>query len=898
MLIMSVANALQDSNSKAIETTFQPAFIVGTSEKKDSLRILHVDDDQGFLEASKQILTMDNNFEIEAASSVDEAFQKMEKQTYDAIVSDYEMPLKNGLDFLKELRQQQRDLPFILFTGKGREEVAVKALNLGADSYINKNGSPETVYGELADAINKTVERKKTRKSLVESESKYRMLVEKSLQGIIIAQGAPPRIAFANASMGKILGYSFEEFTSFSPSEVAALIHHEDRTVFFNRFRNRLEGKQAHNSHEFRAVRKDGSIVWMEAFATLIEYNGQPALQAMFLDINERKKAEEDLRESEESFLSLIDSMDDLVFILGLDGTYKNYYQPSHRSELIAAPEEFIGKHFPDVLPPHVADLFQAAVKRIEASGETQEFDYYLEMNGKKLWYNARLSPTKDPSGQKTSVVAVVRNITERKKMEESLEKEQQELNRIIDSSPIIIFYKDKEGKIIRVNKTLSEALKIPKQKFPGKTAFDIYPAEIAREMANDDLAVLQSGHPRLGIIQQYKSASGMRWVQTDKVPILDENGVSTGLIGFAQDITERKKAEEALKESETKFRMYMENSPVAVFVSGSEGKYQYVNEAASRLLGYSTKELLSMAIPQIVFEEELPATLNDFANFQETGKMLKEARLKNKDGQAVYVILNAVKLPNGKLIAFCENITERKRAEESLDRMLNELVSVNEKLGVVGSLTRHDARNKLSVINGNIFLLKKKHSDCADMMDRLGAMEQACNSVVKIFDFAKMYEQLGVEELSFINVEKTIDEAVALFSGSLNVKIINECNGLTVLADSFLRQLFYNLIDNSIKHGKRVTKITVHFERANQDNLNLIYEDDGIGVSEQNKLQLFHEGFSTSGLSGYGLYLIRKMMEVYGWAIQENGEPDKGAKFTITIPKINQEGKENFQIA
>ena len=121
----------------------------------------------------KTILVMENNFEIDNASSVDEAFKKMEQQTYDAIVSDYEMPQKNGLEFLKELREQKNEIPFIFFTGKGREEVAVKALNLGADRYINKNGSPETVYCELADAINKTVERKKSRELLAESESKY-----------------------------------------------------------------------------------------------------------------------------------------------------------------------------------------------------------------------------------------------------------------------------------------------------------------------------------------------------------------------------------------------------------------------------------------------------------------------------------------------------------------------------------------------------------------------------------------------------------------------------------------------------------------------------------------------------------------------------------------------------
>ena len=94
-------------------------------------------------------------------------------------------------------------------------------------------------------------------------------------------------------------------------------------------------------------------------------------------DITDCKKAEEVLRESEESFRSLIDSMDDLVFVLGFDGIFKNYYQPSNKKELYAAPEEFVGKHFLHVLPSHVAELCQAAMKRIEGSGETQEFDYF-----------------------------------------------------------------------------------------------------------------------------------------------------------------------------------------------------------------------------------------------------------------------------------------------------------------------------------------------------------------------------------------------------------------------------------------------------------------------------------------------------------------------------------------
>lgn len=121
--------------------------------KKSVISVLHVDDDACFLEVSKQILMMENTFELKTALSADEALSILEKRSFDVIVSDYDMPQKDGLKLLKELREKKLETPFILFTGHGTEEIAIQALNLGADHYINKQGDPETVYGELAHHI-------------------------------------------------------------------------------------------------------------------------------------------------------------------------------------------------------------------------------------------------------------------------------------------------------------------------------------------------------------------------------------------------------------------------------------------------------------------------------------------------------------------------------------------------------------------------------------------------------------------------------------------------------------------------------------------------------------------------------------------------------------------------
>ena len=198
-----------------------------------------------------------------------------------------------------------------------------------------------------------------------------------------------------------------------------------------------------------------------------------------------------------------------------------------------------VREFFPDVESSWIEILGKVAL-----TGESIHFENYNH-NTDRYFDVFAFSPIKG------KFVVLLMDNTQHKKTEESLEKEHQELNRIIDSSPIIIFYKDKEGKFIRVNQAFAKAQKIPKEKFLGKTVFDFYSAEIAQGMANDDLEVLKSGHPRLGIIEQYESANGIRWVQTDKMPTFDKNGIVTGLVGFAQDITERRKAEKALQESE-----------------------------------------------------------------------------------------------------------------------------------------------------------------------------------------------------------------------------------------------------------------------------------------------------------------------------------------------------------
>ena len=152
--------------------------------------------------------------------------------------------------------------------------------------------------------------------------------------------------------------------------------------------------------------------------------------------------------------------------------------------------------------------------------------------------------------------------------------------------------------------------------------------------------------------------------------------------------------------------------------------------------------------------------------------------------------------------------------------------------------------------------MAKQRLSEDPVALDYLNGVNSAVEQLEKIFDYAETYEMLDAEEVSYANVENSINESARLFSDLNGAKLMNECHGLTVLADSLLRQLFYNLIHNSLRHAEKLSQIRVYYKEVKEDKLNLVYEDDGIGIPEDEK-KIFKEGYGKG--TGYGSILNKK---------------------------------------
>jgi two-component system, chemotaxis family, CheB/CheR fusion protein len=220
----------------------------------------------------------------------------------------------------------------------------------------------------------------------------------------------------------------------------------------------------------------------------------------------------------------------------------------------------------------------------------------------------------------------------------------------------------------------------------------------------------------------------------------------------------------------------------------------------------------------------------------------------------------------------------------------VTEIKKLEDKLMVVSSFTRHDVRNKLLAVNGNLFLAKKLARGQPELEKYLNQIPDTVAKIDRILDVSKSYEMIGSQKIEFIDVGKSFNDAALLFADFKKIEMINEVRGFKVLADQMLSTVFCNLLDNTLKYGKKVTRIRIYTEQQPNGSTKLIYEDDGVGISFEDKMRLFEQGYGKG--TGLGLFLIKRSCYFYGWTISENGEPGKGARFIIEIPATDSKPK------
>ncbi len=350
------------------------------------------------------------------------------------------------------------------------------------------------------------------------------------------------------------------------------------------------------------------------------------------------------------------------------------------------------------------------------------------------------------------------------------------------------------------------------------------------------------------------------------------------GAMNALLDQIEKNQAD--LQESEEKFRSIVETSPNLIWELDAKGRVVYISPTITTTVGYTPEEITGQLVTSLISEEERAASSKKLAQALApgNGQGIFEIAARHRDGRTVILDIRPVRLtdPAGKLKGLrgvAIDITERKRTENALRQVIK-------KFTILSSITRHDILNKLSVLRGFLTMVKRNVTD-EKLLGYIAGEESAAAAIEHQISFTRDYENIGINAPRWMDVRATISLALSHLD-PLPVPVTIDIDDLYIYADPLLEKVFYNLVENAIRHGEKITRISFFCQKFS-DGLSIICEDDGKGVPDSEKENIFiRKYFQHTGL---GLFLSREILNITGIGIQECGEEGAGARFEIFIP-------------
>lgn len=389
-------------------------------EFSEPIHLLHVDDEPNLAEmVAEFVMRVDDQITVDTATSASDGHELLQENDYDCIVSDYEMPGQDGVEFLKVVREDYPALPFLLYTGKGNEEVASEAIAAGVTDYLQKD-SGTSQYEVLANRVRNAVERHRANQQVIETQTWATMLLDYSSDYIFVVD-RNGEITYVSSAVERILGYGTEEVTG---SNAFEFTHPADIEKATDAFTKLLESPQMDVTVEFRAKHADGGNRWLEVRGRNLF--DDPIIDGVLVnarDITDRKKHEQELRQFRREYEMVLETAQDAIFIFDVDETDSGYafylrrLNSAHEATSGLSMSEDRGKTPVELLGEEDGGEIAANFRRCVETSEAISYEEELEMPAGTFYWQTNLSPV-IMEGQVTQLVGIARDITERKKSE------------------------------------------------------------------------------------------------------------------------------------------------------------------------------------------------------------------------------------------------------------------------------------------------------------------------------------------------------------------------------------------------------------------------------------------------------------------------------------------------
>jgi PAS domain S-box-containing protein len=582
---------------------------------------------------------------------------------------------------------------------------------------------------------------------------------------------------------------------------------------------------------------------------------------------------------------------------------------------------------FPRTLDGWAASVHPEDVKRVMAAVQAHlerhavyEEEYRVRTkDGAYRWWSARGAAARTPDGKPVRWIGSITNITERKQAEETLRESEAKYRTLIENIPQKILMKDRSCRWVSINKNLAHDFGFRPEEVVGKVDADLFPPDLAAKYHADDVRIMDTGKAE-ELEERYIQEGRETWVNTIKTPVRGANGEIVGVLGIFWDMTERKRAEEALRESESRFRQLAESLPQLVWTCQPDGPCDYLNRQWVEFTGVPEAQQHGFGwLEQLHPDDRAPTVAAWEAAVASGSDFRVEFRIRRHDGEYRWFDTQAVRLRDAgghtvKWFGSNTDMTERRRVEEEI-RQLNaeleqrvrdrtaELEAANKELETFSYSVSHDLRAPLRGIDGFSRILLEKCSAQLDDegKDSLQRVRAASQRMGELIDDLLTLSRATRAELRRTAVDLTAlaGEIVAELERVEPTRRVRWviAPGLAATGDrQLLRVVLDNLLNNAWKFTSRQAEARIEFgAMKGEQGCAFFVRDNGVGFDMAYAGKLFgafqrlHATADFPG-TGIGLATVQRIIHRHGGRVWAEGQVNHGATFYFTLPETSQQ--------
>ncbi len=829
---------------------------------QDDVNVLLVDDEPGILDLAKIYLEKEEeDFVVETVLSGKEAVELLEERDYSCIVSDYQMPEMNGLELLEVVREDlEIEVPFIMFTGRGREEVAIKALNLGADRYIQKGGDPNSQYAVLAEAIKQEHKSYKTEMDLIQSEREKRLVLDTTTE-LISYMDTDLTIRWANRAAGESVGM---EPGKLKGEKCYDVWHDREKPCDNCPVQKALETGLPHKGE----VESPDGRHWLVSGTPVFDEDGEvDGVIEATLEITGLKKAVSKLERSRDEYKNLLDAMKDTVWVIDMEGNFLEVNQSAvdnlgyNEAELLEMGPEDIDRSMS-------SEEVERKLKRIREEGNLVFNTTHLTKDGDEVPVEVSNNLIKYEGEE--AVLSVARDITTRKKSKRKLRERVKELDLLYSLSSLEDEEEEVEGFLSRSVELLPKAMQYP-SKCNAKLAYRESVFKTKRYVKTNNCIksdIVVNGDEQGFVEVCYEGQTGF---------LDEERRLLEELSHRVSNVIERYLSKERLARSEERYRRLFETAQDGMLILDSDsGVIKDANPYIQDLLGYRHDEMVGKRLWELGLPQDQEENKERFDKLVDEGYIrYEDLPLQTKDGEEVYVeFVSNTYLVGDERVIQCNirDITSRKKAQGRRE--------------FLHSLLRHDLMNKIQLIKGYHELIRETElpDPAKEYFKKAGkAVNKSIDMTEKIKTLYKIDEETETKIINLNPVIKNVISELQPHAQQKNMEITFSGKADKVVAGPLIKELLKNLIENSIRHSGG-TEIQIE-TKVTEGDCKITIEDDGRGLPTTTK-KLFEKGYKDgdNAGSGLGLYYVKTITKRYNGEIMAGESDEGGAKFTIKL--------------